>query len=193
MKFLQRIIDRLSKKKIPKPRKCRHVWGKRERVYDAGKCILCFASRGYAWEERCELCGEIRRKYEREAGGLGADFLLNREASGSYCIRCGYKKIQELIEQLREFTAKFGVPFRENHKALIVTRHYTATFLWERLKENGFHRIKGSWEELEEILKKGDVISCETVSEQHYGIYNMYLLIKRHEDVCLMGILHVHM
>jgi len=95
------------------------------------------------------------------------------------------KEFDVFVKQLETQLEALGIIFLKQHAPKFPrTDSYTATFSWKALEQRGLTRLRAN--NLEEtaklvmniIRKLGDeVMHVSTESEQHYAVYNAYVLV----------------
>jgi len=171
---LKRLVRRKEKKHY-------HSWSISDEKVIA-RCERCERPTSFTYLKRCD-CGE-EQTLTRRFGWLTLSFpLAPRRAKEDYlCSNCFRERITSITSRIRKIVEVKDILFAEEHEPPHgYTERRKASFDWDELKHLGLMTLYDFDEErLRKLLAREDVILVATQSEEHYTLYNLWLMVRRH-------------
>jgi len=156
------------------------------------RCERCKRPTSFTYLKRCG-CGE-ERSLTRRFGWLTRSFpSAPRRAKEDYiCSDCFRERVASVTSRIREIMEVQNILFSEEHQAPYGYPNWRrATFDWDELRRLGLITMYDIDEEgLGKLLMREDVILVATQSEEHYSLYNLWLMVRcRQAGVYMISIL----
>jgi len=171
---LRRLVRREEKKHY-------HNWSISDEKVIA-RCERCKRPTSFTYLKRCD-CGE-ERSLTRRWGWLTRSFpSAPRRAKEDYlCSDCFRERITSIASRIKKAVEVQDILFVEEHQMPYGYPDWRrASFDWDELRRLGLVTMYDVDEEgLRRLLAREAVILVATQSEEHYRIYNLWLMVRCH-------------